>query len=156
MPSLDQLSEVLRNSLLTLPVPVNDGAPFRPLPRPLAECRLALVSTAGLHLRGDRPFSGGDPSFRDIPAESSANDVLQSHTSISFDRTPALQDLNVIFPMDRLRELAAAGAIGSLAPTFYSFMGAQRDTTHIDCETAPAVAERLLAEQVDAVLLVPV
>lgn len=156
MPSLDQLSEVLRNSLLTLPVQVNDDAPFRPLPRPLSECRLALVSTAGIHLRGDRPFSGGDPSFRRIPAESRANDILQSHTSISFDRTPALQDLNVIFPVDRLRELAAHGTIGSVAPNFYSFMGAQRDTTRIERETAPEVAERLLTEQVDAVLLVPV
>lgn len=157
MPRLDRLSDVLRNTLLTVPVQVNDTAPYTPLARPLSACRLAVVSSAGIHLRDDRPFAaGGDPSYRVIPATSRQGDILQSHASISFDRTPAQRDINVILPLDRLRELVARGELGELAPNWYSFMGAQRDTTRIETETAPEVARRLLAEQVDAVLLVPV
>jgi D-proline reductase (dithiol) PrdB len=156
MPRLEQLPEATRNALLTLPVQVNHGAPWTPPRRSLAETRLALVSTAGLHQRGDPPFQNGDPSFRAIPADAREGDILQSHTSLSFDRTPAQRDLNVIFPLDRLRELQTAGEIGSLAPTSYSFMGAQRDASRIEQETAPQVARLLLDQGVETVLLVPV
>ena len=155
MPRLDRLPEISRNSLLTLPVPQNDSAPFTPLPRPLAECRLAVVTTAGLHLRGDTPFRGADPSYRMIPSTSRADEIVQSHASIGFDRVPVIRDLNVTLPLDRLRELVARRQIGGLGPTCYSFMGAQRDWTRIEQETAPEVAKRLADEGVDAVVLTP-
>jgi len=155
MPRLDRLPEISRNSLLTLPVPQNDTAPFTPLSKPLAECRLAVVTTAGLHLRTDRPFRGGDPSFRVIPSTSRADEIVQSHSSIGFDRTSIMRDLNVTFPLDRLRELVARRELGRLGPNCYSFMGAQRDWTAIETETAPEVARRLREEQVDVVLLTP-
>lgn len=62
MPRLDRLPQISRNSLLTLPVPRYDSAPFAPLPRPLTECRIAVVTTGGLHLRGEAPFRPADPS----------------------------------------------------------------------------------------------
>jgi D-proline reductase (dithiol) PrdB len=155
MPRLDQLSETSRNALLTLPIPVHDEAPFTPLPQPLADCTLAVVTTAGLHLRTDQPFAAGDPSYRAIPAAAPANDILQSHTSIGFDRVPTQRDLNIVYPVDRLRELVARGELGSIASTCYSFMGAQRDWTRIAEQTAPAVAQRLQADGVDVVLLTP-
>lgn len=155
MPRLDRLPEISRNSILTLPVPEHDTAPFTPLAKPLSECWIAVVTTAGLHLRGDRPFSGGDPSYRAIPSDSRHGDIVQSHSSISFDRVPWLRDMNVTLPFDRLRELVARGELGGLGPTCYSFMGAQRDWSRIENDSAPDVARRLRDEGVDVVLLTP-
>lgn len=155
MPRLDKLSETSRNTLLTMPVELHATSPFVRPGRPLSECRVAIVTSAGLHLRDDRPFVSADPTYRAIPSSASAADVLQSHTSIGFDRTAMLEDINVIFPIDRLREMHAAGRIGELATTFYSFMGAQRDITNIKTQTAPEVAELLVRDRVDVVLLTP-
>ena len=155
MPSLDKLAESTRNSILTLPVDVNESTPFTTPTRPLGESRVAIVTSAGLHLRDDQPFSAGDPTYRLIPSAAAAADLVQSHTSIGFDRTAVLEDINVVFPIDRLREMVSAGRIGDLAPHFYSFMGAQRDTSPIKTRTAPEVAERLREERVDVVLLTP-
>ena len=155
MPSLDRLNESTRNSILTLPVEVNETTPFKPLRRPLEQSRVAIVTTAGLHLRDDRPFTAGDPTFRRIPSSTSAGEILQSHASIGFDRTAIIEDINVVFPLDRLRAMVEAGKIGELAPTFYSFMGAQRDLTPIKEKTGPEVAALLKADGVDVVLLTP-
>jgi D-proline reductase (dithiol) PrdB len=124
------------------------------LSRALAQSRLALVTTAGIHLRGDTPFVGGDQSFRAIPAGTSPADIVQSHASIGFDRTAFQRDINVVFPVDRVREFVQRGEIGSLATTYYSFMGAQRppyDTLLHD--SGPEVARRLRADGVDVVFL---
>jgi D-proline reductase (dithiol) PrdB len=155
MPRLDQLPEINRNALLTFPAPINESTPFTALSKPLADCRVAIVTTAGLHLRGDAPFVGGDQSYRVLPSSSPASAILQSHSSIGFDRVPVQQDLNVTYPVDRLRELVERGEIGPLATNFYSFMGAQRAATRIETETAPEVARLLLDDAVDVVLLTP-
>lgn len=122
--------------------------------KPLGQRRVAIVSTAGLHRRGDRAFRPGDGSYRVIPAETKANELVMSHISVNFDRTGFQQDLNTAFPIDRLRELVADGTVGSMAAVHYSFMGA----------FPPAAAEPhaqhlaglLKADKVDAALLVPV
>lgn len=155
MPRLSRLSEIARNTLMTLPVQVNETAPYTPLARPLGECRVAIVTTAGLHLRDDKPFLPGDPSYRVIPSKAGQAELLQSHASIGFDRTLTQQDINIVFPIDRLRELAARGEIGGLVPHCYSFMGAQRDVGKIADQTAPEVAQRLVADGADVVLLTP-
>lgn len=155
MPSLDRLSEGTRNAILTLPVEVHDSAPFTAPVKSLADSRVAIVTTAGLHLRGERAFTSGDPSYRVIPSATAAAEVVQSHTSIGFDRTAVLADINVVFPIERLREMVAAGGIGELAPNCYSFMGAQRDPSKIKATTGPEVARRLLDELVDVVFLTP-
>jgi D-proline reductase (dithiol) PrdB len=134
---------------------VNRTSPYTPLPKPLAACRIAIVTTAGLHLRDDRPFTGGDQTFRVIPSTSSQGDIVQSHASIGFDRTWTQKDWNIVFPLDRLRELVEQGVLGDLGPNCYSFMGAQREWTRFENETGPAVAKRLLIEGVDIVLLTP-
>jgi D-proline reductase (dithiol) PrdB len=155
MPRLDKLNESTRNSILTLPVDVNATTPFQLPAKPLAQSRVAIVTSAGLHLRGDRAFTAGDPTYRVIPSSAPAGDLVQSHTSIGFDRTAVLEDVNVVYPIDRLREMVAAGRIGALAPSCYSFMGAQRDTTPIKERTAPEVAQLLLRDDVGVVLLTP-
>lgn len=159
MPRLDQLSEVQRQVLLSFPCLEHDTAPWNPLRRDLSRSKLALVTTAGLHLRGDKPFisdpKGGDASYRVIPSTAKAADILQSHVSIGFDHTAIYRDINVTFPMDRLRELVARGVIGSLSQNYYSFMGALRDPRRIINETGPEVARRLKDEDVDVVLITP-
>lgn len=122
--------------------------------RPLAERRVAIVSTAGLHKRGDRPFRPGDGSYRVIPGDMSAADLVMSHISVNFDRTGFQQDHNVVFPIDRLREAEADKTIGSVASIHYSFMGAfppEAAEPH-----AKHLAGLLKADKVDAALLVPV
>src|SRR6266536_2892087 len=132
MPRLDRLPELNRNALLTFPAPIYETTPFTSPARPLGACRVALVTTAGLHLRDDSAFVGGDQTYRIIPSSASASDIIQSHSSIGFDRVPIQRDLNITFPIDRLRELAERGEIGSIATNFYSFMGAQRDAKRIE------------------------
>ncbi|HEY1798422.1 MAG TPA: glycine/sarcosine/betaine reductase selenoprotein B family protein [Stellaceae bacterium] len=121
---------------------------------PLKERRVAIVSSAGLVVRGDRVFRGRDADYRDIPASTGANDLLCSHISINFDRNGFQEDWNVVFPLDRLNELAAEGMIGSVAATHYSFMGATDPVQMV--EGAAEVAGRLKADRIDAVLLTSV
>lgn len=120
----------------------------------LSKRRIAIVSTAGLQKRGDRVFSLGASDYRVIPGDIPASEVVMSHISTNFDRTGYQQDLNVVFPIDRLREFAARGEIGSVADFHYSFMGA---TAPENMAAATQDLARLLqADNVDGVLLVPV
>ena len=155
MPRLDRLPAASRGNLVNLPVQVNDTAPWTRLTRPLAACRVAIVTTAGLHPRADRPFTPGEQGYREIPAETPTADIIQSHTSLGFDRTPQMRDVNISYPIDRLRELVARHELGGLAPHHFSFMGAQRDLKRIDGETGPEVGRRLREDGVDAALITP-
>ena len=120
----------------------------------LSRCRVAIVSSAGLVVLGENPFRGRDPDYRVIPADTRPEELLISHISINFDRTGFQEDWNVVFPLDRLRELAAEGTIGSVGQTHYSFMGA---TDPVQMEShARELAGRLKSDQVDAVILPPV
>lgn len=160
MARLDQMHPAMRASLLAMECPTFDTQPWADGP-PLAQRRVALVSTAGLHRRDDRPFAvtfGNSRAiaadYRVIPGDIAANDLVMSHVSTNFDRTGFQQDWNVVFPLDRLRELAHDGVIGSVAAFHYSFMGA---TPPQQMEPSAHELSRLLTQdQVDAVLLVPV
>ena len=154
MPRLERLPEANRKGLLALAVQVNETTPFLRLTKPLAQCRVAIVTTAGLHRRTDRPFGPGEQGYRVIPVDTPGAEIVQSHTSIGFDRVPTLRDVNISLPIDRLRELAARGEI-VLAPNHYAFMGALRDTVKIDGETGPEVARRLAADGADVALITP-
>lgn len=155
MPRLDTLTDLSRNSILALPVDINTPLELTPLPRRLADSRVALVTSAGVHERGDTPFRKFDPSYRVIPSTANPNELVASHTSIGFDRVPMQQDMNIVFPLDRLRELVERGTIGSLAPHSFSFMGAQRDLGTVKQETAPDVAERLKRDGAELVFITP-
>jgi D-proline reductase (dithiol) PrdB len=120
----------------------------------LGERRVAIVASAGLVVRGEKPFRGGDADFRVIPASTRPDQLMFSHISINLDRTGFQEDWNVVFPLDRLNELAADGSIGSVAATHYSFMGATDPT--LMAPHARTVAGRLKQDRVDAVLLSPV
>ena len=120
----------------------------------LNQRRLALISTAGLHRRGDRPFTELSGDFRVIPKDISEKDMVMSHVSTNFDRTGFMKDADVAFPLTRAKELAEAGYIGSIADYHYSFMGA---TPPEKMESSvQKIIETLKADKVDAILLCPV
>ena len=136
--------------------------PFTPLARPLPECTVALVSTAGVARHADRPFDQegerrnpwwGDPSFRAIPLGTTEKDVRLYHMHI--DPRFGEADLDVVLPMRRLAELARDGVIGRPALTHYSIMGYLLEPAELVEKTAPAIAERMCAERVDAAALFP-
>jgi D-proline reductase (dithiol) PrdB len=129
------------------------ATPFAPGPQ-LTRRRVSIVTTAGLHVRGDRPFEVGSPDYRVIPGDVAAADVVMSHISVNYDRTGFQEDINVVFPLDRLRELAADGTIGSISDFHYSFMGASQG--HALEGKARELARLLKRDGVDAVLLSPV
>ena len=159
MPRLETLSEVQRKMLQMFPCMEHDDTPWQPMKKPLSESRVALVTSAGLHLRDDKPFvtdpQGGDQSYRTIPRGTPAADIIQSHVSIGFDHAGIYRDINVTYPIDRLDELKEEGVIGSLADNNYSFMGALRDTSKVYNETGREVAEKMLDEGVEVVFLTP-
>ena len=125
-------------------------------PPPLAQCRIAIVSTAGLHKRDDRPFgpSATATDYRIIPGDTPAGDLVMSHQSVNFDRTGFQEDHNVAFPLDRLNELAREGAIGGVADFHYSIMGAA--PIRQLAGKARELAGLLKRDKVDAVVLSPV
>ena len=122
---------------------------------PLSKRRIAIISTAGLHQREDRPFTRepGD-YYRIIPGDVKSDNLIMSHVSVNFDRSGFYQDWNVVFPIDRLRELVKDKVIGSIASFHYSFMGAD-DPMRWE-QPARHLAGLLKKDNVDAVLLVPV
>jgi D-proline reductase (dithiol) PrdB len=150
---LTDLPPAQAKRLAELECPVFETRPFVSGAK-LAQRRVAIVSSAGLVVRGENPFRGRDPDYRAIPAGTKPADLLCSHISINFDRTGFQEDWNVVFPLDRLTELAAEGAIGSVAATHYSFMGA---TDPVEMEPhVRELAGRLKQDKVDAVILSPV
>lgn len=138
----------------TLPAPEFPDTAFV-TPKPLAECTVAIVTSAALHRAGDETFGQDDAGYRVIPRE--ARDLVLGHWSPNFDRAGFAADLNVVFPIDRLEELAEQGVIGAVAPRHFSFAGNQPDdVATIRHDTGPAAAAELAADGVDVVLLTPV
>jgi D-proline reductase (dithiol) PrdB len=115
---------------------------------------VAIVSSAAIIRRGDRPFPFGSGEYRAVPGTWNSNDILVSHVSINFDRAGFQRDINVVYPIDRLRELAAEGVIGSVASTHYTIMGSTDPAAMV--ESADGIAAALLADRCDAVVLAPV
>jgi len=129
-----------------------DTAPVTPAAA--AERHVAIVSSAGLILRGERPMLANEPGYRAIPSSAGDSDILCSHVSTNFDRTGFQQDLNVVLARDRLRELQQRGEIGKAADTHYAFMGA---TTPLKMQDKAREAGRsMLALGVNTVVLAPV
>jgi D-proline reductase (dithiol) PrdB len=136
--------------------------PFTPLAKPLRECTVALVSTAGIARNDDQPFDQeherrdpwwGDPSFRVIPLGTTEQEVRIYHLHI--DPRFGQADLDVVLPMRRLSELADDKVVGNPARKHYSLMGYILDPTVMVEKTAPAIADSLCADHVDAAVLVP-
>lgn len=153
MARIDDIPQPTRDAILALDIDTPESAPFV-LGKPLAQRRIALISSAALHDRRELPFLPGSAEFRELPSSLAPADMRMSHVSINFDRSGFQRDINVVFPVDRLEELAAEGAVGSVAETHFSVMGSTDPKTMR--ETADALAARLKRDRVDAVLFLPV
>ncbi len=133
--------------------------PCAPMSVPLSKARVALVTTAGLHTPQQKGFDQvtiGDSSFREIPNTIATEDLIESHNSSSFDHAGVEADRNLVFPLDRFRELMEQGTIGELNHRHFSFVGSILNPRKLITETAPEVARRLRADKVNAVFLTPV
>jgi D-proline reductase (dithiol) PrdB len=150
---MERLSQVERDVIMILVPPSFETQPWVEGP-PLNQRRVALINTAGLILRSDRPFMiDPDDYYRVIPGDVQASDLVLSHPSPGFDRSAFQRDWNVVFPLDRLREFAAEGIIDSVAGFHYSI-----GNIIPEAMKAPAheIAGLLKKDKVDAVLLLPV
>ena len=153
MARLDTMTPALRQHYVDMACPTFDSSPWV-VGVPVAQRKVALISTAGLHRRDDKPFALRASDYRVIPVDTPSADLVMSHMSTNYDRTGFQQDWNVVFPLDRLQDMCAAGDIGSLARHHYSFMGAT-DISALEPQ-ARSLAQRMRDEGVDAALLVPV
>ena len=136
---------------------VNETAPLTRLRKPLGECRVTMLTSGGI---SHCTMPGFDPDARndhrldaiEVDADSGDFDINDSY----YDHRDAENDLNCVFPIDRLRELDANGTIGSLAPRFWSgFMGRIYNRTKVIEESAPAFVEKLNEDAVDILLAAP-
>ncbi len=138
---------------------INRDVPWVPLNKEISECRIALVTTGGVHLRSQPPFDmedkNGDPTYREVPSSTALADLTITHNY--YDHRDADQDINVVFPILRLRELQAKGIIGGIAPRHFSFMGhiAGRHLGTLIRRTGPEVAKLLKGDGAEAVFLTP-
>ncbi len=136
---------------------INDSAPLTRLKKPLRRCRVAMLTSGGVSRRDAAPF---DPLARnDLRVDQIEADTSPHFFAINdsyYNHQDADRDINCIFPLERLRELAADGTIDDVAPNHYSgFMGRTYIRSAVVNEAAPALAARLRDESVDAFVLVP-
>lgn len=136
--------------------------PWVPLKQSISETRFALMTSAGINMKGDTPFdmerekrepAWGDPGYREIPSEAQESEIEVNHLHINTDHTK--QDINVMMPIHRFKEFVDEGIIGSLAPTSYSYYGFQLDPKALMEESIPKVIAKLKEESVEAVFLTP-
>ena len=134
-----------------------DFIPLARLKKPLSESRLTFVSSAGVQPVGTMPFDVvhpvGDYSFRRVPSDSKPSG-LEIH-QIKYPTHGALRDLNVIFPVERLQELAAEGVVGGLTENFFSFIGYNMDPERLERTLAEDIAVAVVADCADVALLAP-
>lgn len=132
-----------------------EAIPFARLAVPLAEARVALITTAGVHHRHQDPFDceGGDWTARQIDGSADISDLMITHTH--YDTSDAMADLDAVFPLRRLRELADDGVIGSVSPVHYGLMGYIPQWAPLVERTAPAIARTLKAAGVHAIVASP-
>jgi len=141
------------------PEACGDAIPWTALRKPLEDCTVALVTTSGVHHRDQPAFDmrdpDGDPSFRELDLERPPGTLTITHDY--YDHRDADRDVNIVLPLERMRELAARGEVAALARRAWSFMGhiTGRHLETLKARTAPEVARRVAAARPDAVLLTP-
>lgn len=135
----------------------DDYVPLAPLKKPISESRLAFVSTAGVQPKGTMPFDTvhpvGDYTYRKVPSNSKQAD-LEIH-QLKYPTVGANQDLNVIYPIERLQEIVSEGVIGSLTDNFYSFIGYNMDPNLLEETIAENIADAVVKDHADIALLAP-
>jgi D-proline reductase (dithiol) PrdB len=127
--------------------------PWTPLRKPVNRARIALMTSGGLHLKDQEPFVlSNDSTYREIPRMTTQDDIRVAHRG--YDISGPLEDMNCLLPLRRFEELESEEAVGSLAPTNYSFNGSVPDWTFLQ-EWPREAAKKMRQEDVDAILLTP-
>jgi D-proline reductase (dithiol) PrdB len=133
--------------------------PWTPFNGEVSRSRIALITTGGVHLSTQQPFNmrdpSGDPSFREIPADAAAENLFITHNY--YDHSDTAKDINILFPLDRIRYLEQSGEVGEVNLRHFSFMG-HINHHHVDVlikNTAPRVAAALKSDGVDIAILTP-
>lgn len=133
-------------------VPITPPPVWTAVTKDLKDMKVAMATAAGVHLKSDDKFNlAGDFTFRAIPGNADASELMVSHGG--YDNADVNQDVNCMFPIDRLNELAKAGFIKEVGAHHYGFMGGGGDQQKFTEETGPEIARRLVEDGVDAVLL---
>lgn len=133
-------------------VPITPTPVWAPVKKKLKDMTVAIVTAAGVHLKSDKPFNlAGDTSYRAVPSTATDDELMVSHGG--YDNTDVNRDINCMFPIDRLRELVEEGFIKDIAPNMYTCMGGGGDVKVFTEETGPEIAQKLLDEHVDAVVM---
>jgi D-proline reductase (dithiol) PrdB len=131
-----------------------DAPPFTPLAKPLSECRVGLIASGGIYRVGQVGFHfKDDVSFRAIDIDTPAEDLRVTH--FAYDMTDARSDVNVVFPVRTLTDLARLGRIKAVAANAYTFMGGIYSARKVRDLLAPALADRLSKDEVDVAIMVP-
>lgn len=133
-------------------VPITPPPVWTPVTKELKDMTIALATAAGVHLKSDKRFNlAGDTTFRAIPNTATVDEMMVSHGG--YDNGDVNKDINCMFPIDRLHELAAEGFIKGVAPIHYAFMGGGGNQHVFTEETGPAIAAKLKEEGVDGVVM---
>lgn len=130
-----------------------DVPPWTPLAKPIAQCKVALMSSGGILYRDQPRFHREDASYRVIPKSATQAELDVWH--FGYPTKDAKADHNCAFPLARMCELEAEGVIGELADPAYSFMGGIYSARKVREELAPIIADELKRAHVDAFYLVP-
>jgi len=155
MVELADIAEYERNHLMSKLLPPLGELPWVANDKPLSEKKVAIITTAGLNFREDHNFEFVDSSYRALPRDLAASDILMTHASVNYDRSGFQEDINVVFPVDRFKELESEGVIGRLADVNYSFMGGGMLPDVYEANVRD-LAKLLKADGVDAAFIVPV
>ncbi len=133
-------------------VPITPPLVWTPVTKELKDMVVALATAAGVHKKSDKRFNfAGDFTYRLVEDTTPSSDLMVSHGG--YDNGDVNKDINCMFPIDRLHELAAEGFIKAVAPVHVGFMGGGGNQDKFKNETGPAIAKILKEEGVDAVLL---
>lgn len=99
--------------------------PFTPFEVELARSTVALVTAGGVHLKDQEPFNIadelGDLGYRILPEDVNSSDLMVTHHH--YDHSDADEDINVVFPIDVLRDLQKDGFIRNVARKHVGYMG---------------------------------
>lgn len=146
------MDSIIKNLQSEVYVPITPDPVWTPITKELSEMTIALVTCAGVHLKSDKRFNlAGDTGFRKVPGDVESDDLMVSHGG--YDNSDVNKDINCMFPIDRIRELAKEGFIKSIAPINFGVMGGGGDIEAFTNETGPKIAKLLGEEKVDAAIL---
>jgi D-proline reductase (dithiol) PrdB len=126
--------------------------PYTPVSTALSEMMIALVSSSGVYVDGQTPYlDDGDETYRVIPGDVDSTQLRFKHAH--YDASEAVKDPNVVFPIDRLRELQRRGVIRGVANKHIGCKGFSRNLKAQYEILAPKIADEIEHSQADAVLL---